>query len=247
MPCLSTTTRALALAAAFGVAALAGMPDASASNIQVRDGNGGDVFNGNGVGSPLTVSITVNNNSTSTVFAGPFALEYRTGAALPWVSFITYCLEPDETLGISGNTIYNGTLLNTLAGSPEYGAQADDIARLFRTYYNDSLTNTTKAAAFQVALWEVSYDTGRNLGAGSFRLNTTGTIATQAAAYLNTATWVPTGDVGAVLRVGNQDLLIDLPPRPIEPIAEPATLALFGAGLTLFGLVRRRHGATQAG
>ncbi|MCV6071140.1 hypothetical protein OFP26_36770, partial [Escherichia coli] len=85
-------------------------------------------------------------------------------------NFLTYCLEPDELLGISGSQPAAGDLVPSLATTAEYGARASEIARLYRTYFADSLTSATKAAAFQVAMWEVAYDTGKNLGAGSFRL-----------------------------------------------------------------------------
>lgn len=224
---LSPALRSLAIVAVFGVAALAAAPDASASPVLVRDGNGGNVFNGNGVGS---VNLTINvDGANKGVAAGPFALQYSTNGGSSWLDLLTYCLEPDETLNVGG-TPTSGDMVASVSATSEYAAKAGDISRLYRTYFADSLTTATKGAAFQVAMWEVAYDTGKNLAAGAFRLVTTGAVATQAAAYLGG--WVPSGDVGVILRVGNQDLLVEVP--------EPVSLALFGLGLAGLGLARAR-------
>lgn len=105
---LLDAVRRAGLAAMLATAAMAvTAPDAAASPIEVRDGNGGNVFNGNGVGSQnLTIKVDGANKS---VAAGAFALQYRLSPADAWTSFLTYCLEPDETLGISAGTVYQAT------------------------------------------------------------------------------------------------------------------------------------------
>lgn len=219
---------ALAVATTIGSAICAG--DAAAVPIQVRDGNGGNVFNGG----PGSQNVTINVNGTGkTVGAGAFALQYKFVGGSTWTDFLTYCLEPDETLDISGLTPKNGDFVPDIRTTTEYASSGDDISDLYNTWFADSLANSIKSAAFQIAVWELAYDTGSNLGAGLFRLTSAPAgVAAQANTYLNAALWHGGNDVGVILRVGNQDLLLRVP--------EPGSLALLGASLIGLGVMRRR-------
>lgn len=210
-----------------------GLPQAAAGPVQVRDGTGGNVFDGGPGYRALTIKV---DDASMNVAAGAFALQYRQGDTGAWTGFLTYCLEPDEHLGISGTTAYGGSLVGNLAATAEYAGTAGRIARLSLTWLADSFTSALKSAAFQIALWEIAYDTGSNLATGAFQLVGGADVRAQAEAYLDEAHWQAGGTVGAILRNGNQDLLIR--------IAEPAALGLFAVALAGLGLIMwRRRGA----
>lgn len=224
----------LVLAAILGTSAASAAP----VPVQVRDGDGGSVFSGNGLGTPPVVKIKVDGVAKS-VYAGPFALQYRADPAMGWTDFLTYCMEPDELLGIAAGAVHAGTLVARLADTADYGAAARRVGRLWRSHAADARTTATKAAAFQVALWELAYDEGSNLAGGRFSLLSGGAVATQAGTYLNAGAWVAEDRVGAILRNGVQDLIIDLP----EPVAvsEPAGVAFFSLGLGVLGFAAWRR------
>jgi hypothetical protein len=227
---VTTMVLAGAVAAVMGF----GAPSAEAAGIWVRDGNGSTVFNGG----PGSVNLTINvNGSNTAVAAGAFALQYsfdRTG----WTDFLTYCLEPDEALGISGLTARQGVFVDGIGSAPDYASSAGALTSLVNTWFGDSLTSATRSAAFQVALWELAFDDSVDLAGGDFRFTQGGTtpnaVRAQALAYLNAANWVSGGEpLDVILRVGNQDLIVQIP--------EPATIALFGIGLVGLAVTARRR------
>ena len=229
----------IAVAASLAGGLILAAPAAEAAFVEVRDGNGGNVFSGGPGAENLTINVGGGNLA---VAAGAFALQYRLGGPGPWTDFLTYCLEADESLGLSGATPVTGTLNWDIASTAEYTSSADSLMRLYATWFDDSLTSAVKSAAFQVAVWELATDPVINLGGGSFKLVTGGAVQSKANDYLASANWLPAADLGVILRVGNQDLLIETQGGTTpDVIPEPGTLTVLGLGLLGLAVARRRR------
>ena len=161
-------------------------------------------------------------------------------------SFSAMCVDVNRDLSF-GTTYTNYTAMTPAA----YGFSSTQVGlfnRLYTDYYATSHTNGVNAAAFQIAVWEITYDGNGtlNLGANTFTLGSGGNATAKATA----ATWLSTlasQSVGAwnftVLdsqsvtggQSATQDLLVAVP--------EPETYALLLAGLGLLGFVARHRKA----
>ncbi|MEO6031146.1 MAG: PEP-CTERM sorting domain-containing protein [Burkholderiaceae bacterium] len=159
-------------------------------------------------------------------------------------SFTTYCLDLYETFHFNHTyTNYNIVALDT--------AKAFDIGRLM-TQWGSNVDTATKSAAFQVALWEIMYDTGSlyrlsNPSQGIFSETASNNgVRALAQSYLDDLGSVSNFQVSMLQSLGhyngdhrwvagNQDFLIT------TPVPEPSTYALMLAGLAGVGFVARRR------
>ena len=124
---------------------------------------------------------------------------------------------------------------------------------------NDSHQSNAKSAAFNLAVWEIVYESSRdsggklvfNLGAGAFKGSNSATAVAQG--WLNDiqdpSKTIAVTSLYALHSIGGgtgkgidgtitQDLL--------TPVPEPETYAMFLAGLGMMGAVARRRGARKA-
>lgn len=138
-------------------------------------------------------------------------------------AFNTFCADLYQTF--SFNTSYSNYVIQDFTATV-----AINLSRLFSAHYSE-VDTASESAAFQVAVWEILYDTvegGPNtylLGSGNF-LASGSSIAT-AQGYLNTLGSVADYQVRHLYSESNQDFLTFVN-TGTNTVPEPGSLALFG-------------------
>ena len=177
---------------------------------------------------------------SSSANAGGFATVLNGGP-----TFTSYCVDLYETISFSDPAYTNYSLVDGSAHFIAPHAAADaDIGKLFSAGH--VVNNATTSAAFQIAIWEIAFETSGsyNLGTGTATFSG-GTAASSGALTLATS-WL--GSLGAntmdvkVLESltsrnikGHQDVVF------AQAVPEPSTYALMAAGLMSLGFVARRR------
>lgn len=152
-------------------------------------------------------------------------------------NFTTYCV--DLAQHVSANTNYTFDAMSPAV----YGFTATQTTLLENLWsaYFPSINSADTSAAFQVAIWEIVYDTGLSLTSGAFDVNTSGTVRTTAQNWLNAVsatTFVRSGpgiNLVVLKSATAQDQLTNAPPL----VPTPATAVIGAAGMFLASSRRR--------
>lgn len=226
--------RALVLACALGVSVSGG---ALASTVTFKQTHQASVF-GQTPAERLakTVRVAYGNRSSARFWAGAFRVTDDQAR-----DFKAFCIDIHETLNLPflytrQTQLFAPRVLSAIKG-------------LYNTAYA-SVDTKVEAAAFQVALWEITNDgTGTlDLGRGGFRLLSGGRVAQTAAGYLAGLSGPATGQyqLQYYAGTGTQDLVIGTPAdqaTPPAPVPLPAAGLLMLAGLGGLAAVRKKRNA----
>jgi len=104
-------------------------------------------------------------------------------------TFGAFCLDPNQDFPSGANIGYTVVDLASANDGTLGAAKADQISELWGRFRSTIGTDATKAAAFQMAVWEIVTDAGKNLSAGAFVADSstaaTAAVKTQAQAWLD--------------------------------------------------------------
>lgn len=187
---------------------------------------------------PLGTTGFVNGSQTFSLSIGGSA--NAGGFAGTWGSadIIFWCIELTQNFGFGGNY---GDYTPTQPGNAKFTL----LGQLFHEAYGQATIDEAHSAAFQLAIWEIVYDSGNlNLGGGTFQvLNNYGHAATVALAQswlTNLSNFTDNYDLIMLSSPSHQDFVtFGRTFIQLQSVPEPASLLLAAAALLAMMLALR--------
>lgn len=111
-------------------------------------------------------------------------------------NFYSYCVDLDQSIPANTSLSFQTLSLDQVGYTND---QMVHLGRLWSTF-QATVDTPNESAAFQAAVWEIVYDTNRDISTGSFRMTESNSVSTLAQVFLDTVnSYTYTGSVAGLM------------------------------------------------